>query len=125
MKPLTRQGSAKHDKRGSPQRRALVPLCLLLISAAAQADSMNCGVHLVVEGDLKFEVEEACGKPHSKESHFIDGVFQGRDRFGRRFQLDGIRVDTWTYRFGPNRFTRILRFENNRLVRIDKARRRL
>ncbi len=125
MKPSTRQGSARHGNRINQRRWALWLLSPLLLSGSALADSMNCGVNLVVEGDLKFEVEEACGKPHSKESHFIDGVFQGRDRFGRPFQLDGIRVDTWTYRFGPNRFTRILRFENNRLVRIDKARRRL
>ncbi|MEM9533566.1 MAG: DUF2845 domain-containing protein [Pseudomonadota bacterium] len=94
-------------------------------ASPAQADSMSCGVNLVVVGDYKLEVEDACGKPDSRESHFIDGAYQVRDRFGRRYLVDGIRVETWTYRLGPQRFSRILRFENDRLVRIDKARRRL
>lgn len=30
-----------------------------------------------------------------------------------------VEVETWTYDFGPNRFTQILRFEDGRLVRIE------
>ncbi len=86
---------------------------------------MACGVNLVVKGDYKIEVLDACGEPFSKESHYVDGLFQFHDRHGRRHTVDGMRIDTWTYRFGGQKFTRILRFENNRLVKIDKARRRL
>ncbi|MFK7957791.1 MAG: DUF2845 domain-containing protein [Lysobacterales bacterium] len=107
------------------RRRFFAALALLLFCPFAVADSMSCGVNLVIEGDYKFEVLDACGEPSSKEFHFIDGLFQQRDRHGRRLQVDGLRVDTWTYRFGPQKFTRILRFENNKLVKIEKARRRL
>ena len=95
----------------------------LLISSASFADSMTCGVRLVVTGDFKYDVQETCGDPDHKEHFVIDGPVQSRDRHGRRYSLDGLRVDTWVYRYGPQRFNRVLRFENGRLVKIEKTRR--
>ena len=110
-------------------RRANVSICLiaglvagLLTTHRAAADSMSCGVGLVVVGDHKYDVKKKCGQPASAEQHYIDGPFQRRDRFGRRYMVDGIRVETWVYDFGQHRFTRILRFEDGRLVRIEKTR---
>ena len=102
----------------------LAALALLSGCPLANAESMSCGVNLVVEGDNKVDVLDACGEPSSKDFHVIEGLFQQRDRYGRRLQVDGLRVDTWTYRFGPQKFNRILRFENNRLVKIEKAKHR-
>ncbi len=105
--------------------RYLVPgfLFASLVGAPALAESMSCGVKLVVTGDFKYDVEDACGDPDHKEHHYIVGPFQYRDRHGRPYWVEGIRVDTWVYRYGPQRFNRVLRFENNRLVKIEKTRR--
>ncbi len=103
----------------------LIPgfLLVLAVAPSALADSMSCGVKLVVTGDFKYDVEEACGDPDHKEQHFIAGPFQRRDLHGRPYWVEGIRVDTWVYRYGPQRFDRVLRFENDRLVKIEKTRR--
>lgn len=98
-------------------------LLLLASAPVALADSMSCGVKLVVTGDFKYDVEEVCGDPDHKEQHYIVGPFQRRDHHGRPYWVEGIRVDTWVYRYGPQRFNRVLRFENDRLVKIEKTRR--
>ena len=109
--------------RANPSCVAVVLLAATLLACTpAIADSMRCGARLVVEGDHKYDVEKKCGKPDSARNHYIDGPFTSRDRYGRRYTVDGIRVDTWVYDFGQQQFTRVLRFEDDRLVRIDKLR---
>jgi len=62
----------------------------------------------------KTEIMFKCGTPYfkdSREEYRVDNVKGAKRR-------TTIRVDEWTYDFGPTRFLRILTFENGRLVNI-------
>lgn len=95
-------------------------LSLLLFAspAAASGGAFYCGNDLIQPGDRKIEVLHACGEPDSIDTwqEVKDG---GYYRFGR-FRPSGkeIKVEEWTYNFGPTQFMRILRFENGELVKI-------
>jgi hypothetical protein len=91
----------------------------LVLAGADDLFAMRCNNALVLIGDRQFEVLSKCGEPdfarERTEDRFVR-VF----REGRFFEIrQDVTVEEWTYNFGPNRFIRILRFENGRLVEIE------
>jgi hypothetical protein len=96
----------------------LFSLLLIAAPAAASGGAFYCGNDLVQPGDRKIEVLHVCGEPDSVDAW--DAVEDGGFfRFGRFWpSVEKVRVEEWTYNFGPNRFMRILRFENGELVKI-------
>ncbi|TWH77380.1 uncharacterized protein DUF2845 [Azomonas agilis] len=90
----------------------LLSLALALLSPLTYADSMRCGNQLVTAGDRGFEVERKCGPPEHREVvSYARSYSQGQE----------VLVEEWVY--GPtNGMFRILRFEGNRLVRIESRR---
>lgn len=94
--------------------------------------ALRCGTRLVSRGDTKYEVIHKCGEPAYVEA-WEDELIQ-RD-FGLRRDFDSerrrytwhrepflvkekVRIEEWTYNFGPTRFVRYLRFENGILTAI-------
>jgi len=74
----------------------------------ATADSMRCGDNLIQRGFTFFEVLERCGKPdleYAWDHSYVPGV--------------EARVTEWVYEQGPNRFRRVLRFEEGRLREVE------
>lgn len=88
---------------------------LLLLSVCCfslQAETLRCGSKLVSLGDRAFEVLRKCGEPMAREPV---GYLLGPQ--GRLEQP----VEEWVY--GPrNGMLQILRFDGNRLVRIESRR---
>nr|WP_281284245.1 DUF2845 domain-containing protein [Exilibacterium tricleocarpae] len=90
---------------------------------------MRCGVKLVSKGDSQFKVYKICGEPDfvEKRSVYRSGLPNARysDTHKREELLwhqrsyEEVRVEEWTYNFGPNRFIRRVRFENGVVVKID------
>jgi hypothetical protein len=66
-------------------------------------------------GDTKFEVLRMCGPPDFSEIHDADELIINRFDRSRRTT---IRIDEWTYNFGPSHFLLHLTFENGRLKRM-------
>jgi len=101
--------------------RAVRGLALLLIPAAAQADSMRCGSRLVSEGDSIDEVLALCGEPAQRQRTWI--VRQPRFEYGGQdipFQgYEEVPVDIWTYDFGANKLMRRVRFVAGKVESID------
>lgn len=95
-------------------RAPLLFLGLALSSLAAQADTLRCGSHLVSLGDRPFEVQRKCGDPvHRDPIGYTLGPYERREYL----------IEEWVY--GPgNGMLSILRFEVNRLVRIERRRQR-
>jgi hypothetical protein len=92
---------------------------LFTLTAPADLQALRCDSRLVSIGDRTFDVRQMCGDPDDRrvrqESRLIR-IF----REGRLIELlVEVEVEEWTYNLGPYRFIRILRFENDRLVRID------
>jgi hypothetical protein len=78
---------------------------------------------LVKEGLNKLQVLQGCGEPDYQDSHLEYRSI----RLGSGYNQPGIditrtvevRIDEWTYDFGPRRFMQRLVFEEGRLVFIQ------
>lgn len=82
-----------------------------------QADSLRCGSQLVSTGDRAFEVERKCGAPQYRD---LIGYTNSRYGYSDRPEM---AIEEWVY--GPNSGAfSILRFEGNRLIRIETRRER-
>lgn len=88
--------------------RPIPVICLWLFAAAAAANNMRCGEHLIERGLTFFEVRERCGEPdleYAWDEVYVPGV--------------SARLTEWVYEQGPNRFRRVLTFDKGRLERIE------
>lgn len=72
---------------------------------------LRCDQRVVSRGFTFYEVAERCGDP----------IFE-YSRIDYRYPGYTVQVDEWTYDLGRNRFRRLLRFENGRLVDIQTRR---
>lgn len=89
-------------------------LCALPWTVQA-ASTLRCGSDLVSLGDLQAEVERKCGEPVARD--FL-GYREQQDEWGFFHE---VAVEEWTY--GPrNGMYQFLRFEGNRLSRIQSKR---
>nr|WP_254797703.1 DUF2845 domain-containing protein [Pseudomonas aromaticivorans] len=92
-------------------------MALLLASLPLSAATLRCDRDLVSSGDHTSEVLDKCGQPNSRETI---GYRQRGDDWGN---YEEVRVEEWVY--GPrNGMYYFLRFEGNRLIKIDSDRRR-
>lgn len=93
--------------------RFLLSLALAVTASQAQAaDTLRCGSQLISVGDRSGEVLQKCGEPASRDVLGYKRSANKREEF---------QVEEWVY--GPNSgMYQYLRFEGNRLVRIDSKR---
>ncbi len=90
----------------------LLSLQLACPSGSFAAESMlRCEKGIVSNGDEKIEARQKCGTPTSTEKSTIP---KSRSRTGR-----AIKVEEWTYNFGPKKFMKRLRFENGKLRDVE------
>jgi len=73
---------------------------------------------LLAEGDTIAEVLKKCGEPDLVE-HWDDEIILKESPTLE--QKVTVRVEQWTYNFGPRYFIHILRFRNGRLTDIEKG----
>ncbi|MEX6504253.1 DUF2845 domain-containing protein [Pseudomonas zhanjiangensis] len=96
-------------------RTLLLLLLLGVIGGPLQAASLRCGSALINTDDSGAEVLDKCGEPASRD--FL-GYREVIDAYGFRNE---VTVEEWTY--GPRHgMYHFLRFEGNRLRRIDSKR---
>jgi len=75
-----------------------------------------CDSAEIQTGISQYEILQRCGEPAFKDTR-QEEQFTSVDKNTNR--LITKRIDEWTYNFGPNRFLRILKFENGRLVDVE------
>lgn len=98
---------------------SLVVILMLGLGAADNLFAFRCGSDLVEKGDRKIEVLRKCGEPASVDEWDEVRRIPG-SRYGLlRGDLEQVRVEEWTYNFGPQRFLQIYRFENGRVTRME------
>jgi len=85
-------------------------ILLLGLLCAGPAQAWRCGTQLVTEGDSRYAVQQACGKPDYAE-RYPAGHSSG---FG---PIGAVRV--WYYNGGPGSLVRILRFREGELDSIE------
>ena len=67
-------------------------------------------------GITQYEILQRCGEPAFKDSRQEEQLTSVDENTNR---LTVKRIDEWTYNFGPNKFLRILKFENGELVEVE------
>ncbi len=103
-----------------------VAFTLLFALVAAPAQALRCDGRLISDGDPKGRVLSHCGEPTSIERRVAVRrapavrLIEGRLVSGPAVNLEEVTIETWLYNFGPRRLMRELRFENGRLVRIER-----
>jgi hypothetical protein len=88
--------------------RALVVLGVL---AAAPAQAMHCGSVVISNGDTVDKLLQFCGDPESVKTYPI--VRTPVDPNGRVYRgfREELRVEEWTYNFGPTQLMTKVRIE--------------
>lgn len=99
----------------------LLVVCCILMLASQAAFAMRCGNKLVRKGAHPVEVINKCGEPvYVEESVEYRSVAIDNRQAGLYRQHDvPIKIEEWTYNFGPHRFMRLLRFEDGKLLTIE------
>lgn len=98
--------------------RYTLPILLLLLSWTQNALGFVCNNNVISLGFSKAEVIIKCGDPswtNSSSQYIIDNAYTP---FETRMS---IVTEQWIYNLGPNRFVRILGFQNSRLINIDEG----
>ncbi len=91
---------------------------------------LRCGSELVSIGDRKSEVLRKCGEPayiEVKDEVRIKRDFHGStlnkpeyEQYRLPFLVEEyVKIEEWEYNFGPSRLIYYLRFENDRLKKIN------
>jgi hypothetical protein len=106
-------------------------LIALAVSAHGETPSstMICGRYVISLGSRQADVTRKCGEPANiqrweqervKRDYYQNIPAQTPEELSQQpFLLrEYIRVEEWTYNFGPTRFMYYLRFENGRLTSI-------
>lgn len=90
----------------------------LALSATATADALRCGNKLMSSGDHAAKILHYCGEPAAVNSWVTRrGVIGTRSIFLPSF-VEEVRIEEWTYNFGPRRLMRQLRLENGILREV-------
>lgn len=85
----------------------------------------QCGSSIIDIDDRKDEVYQKCGEPESiqtRKKTVAVSVFDPTRQISF-IQYEDVVIDELTYNFGPSRFKRLLRFENNVLKEIKDLQR--
>jgi hypothetical protein len=103
---------------------------IALIAWAAPAQAMRCGSRLISEGDPREKLVNECGQPSDVEAweeeryDYFDRPPPARhynefERYGNAYRVRAfIRVEVWTYNYGPSRFIDYVRLENGIVRKI-------
>lgn len=94
----------------------------LLLPVSSPVHAFRCGGSLVDEGDSKAEVLIKCGAPDWK-THWSEGYMDGADTYSSYHVTS--EKERWLYNLGPQRFMRILLFEDGRLTAVTSGERGL
>jgi hypothetical protein len=98
-----------------PMKTLLCSLLILLPIAASASSTLRCDSGLISLNDASNVVISKCGEPMSRE---FAGYKEVLDDYGFRNE---VAVEEWAY--GPrNGMYQFLRFEGNRLIKIESKR---
>ena len=90
-------------------------LIIGLLPAGTFASEYRCEGKIISVGDTSGELLMKCGEPDWKQSH-DEEIIETRDKDSRHRII--ITVEEWTYNLGPDRFMRVFKLQNGRVVDI-------
>lgn len=99
-----------------------MPSALLLALASLSATpalAMRCGQALIAKGDHAAKLRRFCGDPVSIEVRFGRGLYAGPESVYVPGLFTDVRIEEWTYNFGPRKLMRKVRLENGVVAAIE------
>lgn len=120
MRTLARASTGRQGDPMAPNRiSTAAALLVALASPAARAESINCPGGIVQTGDSKLDLLAKCGRPSLVEDRATEkSAFDARNGVARRAFAP---VDVWTYDFGRNRFTQLVRIVRGKIASIERG----
>jgi hypothetical protein len=108
LRPAIRKRAASGSAAPRRFHSAVVVVALL---AAAPAEAMHCGSAVIGNGDTVDKLLEFCGQPESVKTYPV--VRTPVDPNGRVYRgfREELRVEEWTYNFGPSQLMTKVRIE--------------
>jgi hypothetical protein len=76
----------------------------------------SCSPDDIKRDITQYEILQRCGEPLFRDSRNEERL-TAVDKYTNRLVI--MRIDEWTYNFGPDQFLRILKYENGKLVKIE------
>jgi hypothetical protein len=108
LPPAANKMAVPRSARPRPCHAALVVLALL---AASPARAMHCGSVVISNGDTLDKLLEFCGQPESVKTYpIVRTPVDANGRVYRGFREE-LRVEEWTYNFGPSQLMTKVRIE--------------
>ncbi len=86
---------------------------IALLPGAGIASGYRCEGKIISVGDTSGELIAKCGEPDWKQSHTEEIIKTSDKNDKRKIVID---VEEWTYNLGPQRFMRIFKLRNGRVV---------
>jgi len=106
--------------------RKMLGVLLLLFSGSALAASnstLRCGGNLLSVDDTKLDAIAKCGRPvlqETREEERVVKVYDWQQKVSRERRVT-VTIDEWTYNFGPGQFIYVVRFENGKVVDVERG----
>lgn len=112
----------------------IILIFVLVASHPVFALGFRCGTRIITVGDTKSKVIAQCGEPNYIEEWEEERImrdFHYPTYPERRYEWDErpywvkifVKMEEWSYNFGPTRLIYYLRFRNGRLVKITTGER--
>jgi hypothetical protein len=111
------------NRSGRALPRLLAALVATALAGAARGDSIRCDGGIVSTGDSKLDLLGKCGEPALVEEQLeVRGQFQvSQDGRSGASRLVTVRVERWTYDFGPQRFLQFVTLETGRVRSVGRG----
>jgi hypothetical protein len=93
-------------------------LLVVLLPSALVAAEYRCADKIISVGDTGGELLIACGESDWKQSH-AEEIIETIDKDSKRKII--ISVDEWTYNLGPDRFMRIFKLRDGKVVDVRSS----
>lgn len=89
---------------------------ILVVVAAASAQTMMCGPRIIEPGDSEYAVLQLCGQPAAAR-HWIETIPAGDDYQGMMTATQ-IPMDEWEYQNSPDQFVNKVIFRDGVVAEI-------
>jgi hypothetical protein len=103
--------------------RLLSVLSVIALAGPARGDSISCDRGIVSTGDSKLDLLAKCGEPALMEARLEERSHSQLSQDGRSIATRSVtvRVERWTYNFGPQRFLQFVTLETGRVTSVERG----
>ena len=103
--------------------RLLAALLAIALAGSARGDSVNCDRGIVSTGDSKLDLLAKCGEPALMEARLEERSHYQVSQDGRSGAGHSVtvKVERWTYNFGPQRFLQFVTLETGRVISVERG----